>query len=169
MKIWGTKTCCLQSFMKHCRVRAFEKVNIVLNALLAALGLLQAELQVLQTHLKLFLRLQIEMLVLTSRTNSVQSGHRQRRVCLCLTRERGNPTLCLLWRRSLSSLSLLLFSASNFRILFWRASSLETAWSFTLLTWENPSSFCPKQLTTCVWINNSKSMSINNKKGTALS
>lgn len=78
MKIWGTKTCCLQSFVKHCRVRAFEKINIVLNALLVALGLLQAELQVLQTHLKLFLCLQIKMLVLTSRMNSVQSGRRQR-------------------------------------------------------------------------------------------
>lgn len=64
--------------MKHCRVRPFEKVNIVLNALLVALGLLQAELQVLQTHLKLFLRLQIKMLVLTSRMNSVQSGHGRR-------------------------------------------------------------------------------------------
>lgn len=94
MKIRGTKTCCLQSFMEHCRVRAFEKINIVLNALLVALGLLQAELQVLQTHLKLFLCLQIKMLALTSRMNSVQqslplpyTGKREPHLVLALTKK----------------------------------------------------------------------------------
>lgn len=123
--------------MKHCCVRAFEKINIALDALFVALWLLQAELQVLHTDLKLFLSLQIKILVLTSsRMNFAgwqQSRHWQLSLPLCILK--GNPTLCLLWRRSLSSLSLLLFSASSVKILFWRASSRETAWSFTLLTW----------------------------------
>lgn len=62
-----------------------------------------------------------------------QSRHWQLSLPLCILK--GNPTLCLLWRRSLSSLSLLLFSASSVKILFWRACSRQTAWSFTLLTW----------------------------------
>lgn len=60
MKIRWTKICCLRYFVKHCCVRAFEKVNIALDALLVALWLLQAELQVFQTHLELFLSLQTE-------------------------------------------------------------------------------------------------------------
>lgn len=68
MKIWWTKISCLRSVvcMKHCCVWALEKVNIALDALFVALWLLQAELQVLQTHLKLFLSLQNKMFVLKS-------------------------------------------------------------------------------------------------------
>lgn len=50
-------------------------------------------------------------------------------------------TVSLLWRRSLSSLFLLLFSASSSRILVWRASSLDTAWPLTLLTWKSEKIF----------------------------
>lgn len=52
--------------MKHCRVRAFEKVNVALDALFVVLRLLQAELQVFETHLKLLLSLQGKTLALTS-------------------------------------------------------------------------------------------------------
>lgn len=51
--------------MKHCRVRAFEKVNVALDALFVALRLLQADLQVLHTQLKLFLSLRNKTFVLT--------------------------------------------------------------------------------------------------------
>lgn len=84
-KIWWSKTWCLQSFVKHCPVRVFEKINIVLNALLVALWLVQAELQVLQMHFELFLCLRMKIRTLSflgictikvaSMMNSVQSEH----------------------------------------------------------------------------------------------
>lgn len=60
-KIWWSKSWYLQSLIKHGRVRVFEKINVVLNALFVALWLVEAELQVLQTHLELFLCLQIKI------------------------------------------------------------------------------------------------------------
>lgn len=59
----------MQSLIKHCFVRVFEEINIVLNALFVALWLVQAQLQILQTHLKLFLCLQIT----TNRINQIMT------------------------------------------------------------------------------------------------
>lgn len=84
LKMWRSKTWYLR-VIKHCPVRVFQKIDVVLNALLVALWLVQAELQVLQTHFKLFLCLQINIgtlnflgictIKLTIGMNSVQSEH----------------------------------------------------------------------------------------------
>lgn len=58
-KVWGSEPWRLQPFVEHSCVKLFEEVYVVLNALLVALWLVQTQLQVLQTHLKLFLSLRV--------------------------------------------------------------------------------------------------------------
>lgn len=60
-KVRGSKSGHLRPFVEHSCVKLFEKIHIVLNALFVALWLVQAQLQVLQTHFKLFLSLQVKM------------------------------------------------------------------------------------------------------------
>lgn len=60
-KVRGSKSGHLRPFVEHSCVKLFEKIHIVLNALFVALWLVQAQLQVLQTHFKLFLSLQVEI------------------------------------------------------------------------------------------------------------
>lgn len=156
MKIWGTKTCSLQSFVKHCRVRAFEKINIVLNALLVALGLLQAELQVLQTHFKLFLCLQIKMLVLTSRMNSVQPRHGQRSLPSPHTGKRETYLVLALAKKSqlVVPSALLCFQLQDFILKGLFSGNSLVFYPVDLnkskINWENPSVLCLKQVRTCV-------------------
>lgn len=53
------RTGCRRSLVKHALVRVLEEIHVVLNALFVALWLVQAELQVFHTHLKLLFSLKV--------------------------------------------------------------------------------------------------------------
>lgn len=101
----------MQSLVKHCLIGVFEKINVVLNALLVALRLVQAELQVLQTHLKLFLCLQVKIQTdryllglntpqVASRMNSVQSDPAPcQSVALCAQEKHDTHSVLILAKK----------------------------------------------------------------------